>query len=91
MIPPRSTNSSALIAGQMISAARLNTKKQCSTDPQWTPIRASGASCGRGMTPGVPGPSRLTRAGTRTARARDGRHGHTTASRPGPEQLKNAY
>jgi hypothetical protein len=28
----------------MISLARLDTKKQCSTEPQWTGIRASGAS-----------------------------------------------
>ncbi len=44
MIPPRTANSTATVAGQMISPARLDTKKQCSTDPQWTGIRASGAS-----------------------------------------------
>ena len=40
MIPPRTTNSTAPIAGRMISPARLDTKKQCSAEPQWTGIRA---------------------------------------------------
>ena len=44
MIPPSTANSTAPSAGQMISPARLDTKKQCSTEPQWTAIRASGGS-----------------------------------------------
>jgi hypothetical protein len=44
VIPPSTANSTAPSAGQMISPARLDTKKQCSTEPQWTGIRASGAS-----------------------------------------------
>ena len=34
VIPPRTTNSTAPIVGQMISPARLDTKKQCCNEPQ---------------------------------------------------------
>jgi hypothetical protein len=66
MIPPRTTNSTAPIAGQMISPARLDTKKQCSTGPRWTPIFASGASTPATVTARVArsGPARRRRDGT---------------------------